>query len=70
MDIEYNCNPKKVGVYRTSRVDIMSYGSTYGFWDGVNWFRFKNWGDYTKAPNFIWQGCGESKREPFNEEDL
>lgn len=50
--------PRKPGVYQTSRADIVSFGGSYGRWDGQRWQPYEQWGDYSRASNMVWAPKG------------
>lgn len=54
--------PVRIGRYRTSRQDIMHYGSAYSWWNGAAWEPFETWGQYHQAPKFVWRGLLEGVR--------
>ena len=57
--------PVRVGVYRTSREDITALGSSYSFWDGTRWQRYKGWCEYHDTSNFVWRGLNRERRVPL-----
>jgi hypothetical protein len=58
--------PKEAGVYHYSSTNCAAIGGGLGKWDGKQWNRFDNWGDFTnRGFPVVWYGEGKDGQQPI-----
>lgn len=63
----FDHEPSVPGIYQTAGINTFHLGSSYSYFDGDSWTKYRSWGDYHNANLFLWRGIGKKRDQPIQE---